>query len=321
MMWKRLTQAPEKVREQRAVFYDTLNDLMNANDKIVVLEADLGGASGSTRVKKAHPDRYVQCGIMEANMIGMAAGMSMRGFVPFAHSFAPFASRRVGDQIFLAGAYSHNTINIYASDPGVCAATNGGTHTTFEDVSFLRAIPGVEIYDPADGVQLEWLIRELIGREGVHYIRTTRKDIMPVYEPGSTFEIGRGNVLCKGTDVLLIAAGTVLEDALRAAEQLEALGVSTEVIDMFSIKPLDTELIRSEIAGKKLVITCDNHSVTGGLGTAVAEVLSELPAHPPLKRIGVREQFGQVGSLSYLKRAYGLDAESIAKVAREALGI
>ena len=321
MMWKRLTQAPEKVREQRAVFYDTLIDLMNENDKIVALEADLGGASGSTRVQRAHPERFVQCGIMEANMIGMAAGMSMRGFVPFAHSFAPFASRRVGDQIFLAGAYSHNTLNIYASDPGVCAATNGGTHTTFEDISFLRAIPGVEIYDPADGVQLEWLIRELIGRTGVHYIRTTRKDIKPIYAAGSTFEIGRGNILCKGSDVLMIAAGTVLEDALQAAEALEALGVSTEVVDMFSIKPLDRELILSEITGKKLVLTCENHSVIGGLGGAVAEVLSELPAHPPLKRIGVRDQFGQVGSLSYLKRAYGLDAQSITNAAREALGI
>ena len=318
-MWKRLERASEKAREQRVVFYQTLEVLMDENPKIVALEADLGGASGSLRVKRSHPENFIECGIMEANMIGVAAGMSMRGFVPFVHSFSPFASRRVADQVFLAGAYSHNTINIYASDPGVCAATNGGTHTSFEDVSLMRAIPGVEVYDPADGVQLEWLIRTLADRSGVHYIRTTRKDILPVYEPGSTFELGKGNVLCEGGDVLMIAAGTVLEDALGAAKALTESGVSVEVVDMFTLKPLDEELVLREAAGKRLVVTVENHSITGGLGSAVAELLAARPVHAPLLRVGVREQFGQVGSLKYLKRAYGLDAESIVAAVRAAL--
>lgn len=318
-MWKRLERAPEKAREQRVVFYQTLEVLMDENPKIVALEADLGGASGSLRVKRSHPENFIECGIMEANMIGVAAGMSMRGFVPFVHSFSPFASRRVADQVFLAGAYSHNTINIYASDPGVCAATNGGTHTSFEDVSLMRAIPGVEVYDPADGVQLEWLIRTLAERSGVHYIRTTRKDILPVYEPGSTFELGKGNVLCEGGDVLMIAAGTVLEDALGAAKALAESGVSVEVVDMFTLKPLDEELVLREAVGKRLVVTVENHSITGGLGSAVAELLAARPVHAPLLRVGVREQFGQVGSLKYLKRAYGLDAESIVAAVRAAL--
>ena len=318
-MWKRLERAPEKAREQRVVFYQTLEVLMDENPKIVALEADLGGASGSLRVKRSHPENFIECGIMEANMIGVAAGMSMRGFVPFVHSFSPFASRRVADQVFLAGAYSHNTINIYASDPGVCAATNGGTHTSFEDVSLMRAIPGVEVYDPADGVQLEWLIRTLADRSGVHYIRTTRKDILPVYEPGSTFELGKGNVLCEGGDVLMIAAGTVMEDALGAAKALAESGVSVEVVDMFTLKPLDEELVLREAAGKRLVVTVENHSITGGLGSAVAELLAARPVHAPLLRVGVREQFGQVGSLKYLKRAYGLDAESIVAAVRAAL--
>lgn len=318
-MWKRLEAAPEKVREQRVVFYETLEQLMDENPRIVALEADLGGASGSLRIKRTHPEQFIECGIMEANMTGVAAGMSMRGFVPFMHTFAPFASRRIADQLFLAGAYSHNTLNVYASDPGVCAATNGGTHTTFEDISLMRAIPGVEVFDPADGVQLEWLIRELVQRSGVHYIRTTRKDIMPIYAPGSSFEIGKGNVLCKGGDVLLISMGTVLEDALQAAEVLGKEGISVEVVDMFTVKPLDKELILREAAGKRLIVTCENHSVTGGLGSAVAEVLAALPSHAPLKRIGVQDQFGQVGSLKYLKRAYGLDAQSITEDVRAAL--
>lgn len=311
-MWQLYKPDGAAVREQRVVFYQTLERMMDAQDKIVVLEADLGGASGSLRVKKSHPKQFIECGIMEANMIGVAAGMSMRGYVPFVHTFAPFASRRVGDQIFLEGAYAHNTLNIYASDPGVCAATNGGTHTSFEDVSFMRAIPNVEVFDPADGAQLEWLLGELVNRTGVHYIRTTRKDIMPIYAYGSDFEIGKGNVLREGTDVLMISAGTSLEDTLKAAELLESKGISVEVIDMFTIKPLDVDLIRSRIAGKRMVVTCENHSVIGGLGGAVAEALAELPEHPPLKRIGVQDQFGQVGSLKYLKQSYGIDAQSIA---------
>ena len=318
-MWKLLNEAPENAREQRAVIYETLGSLMDEDRRIVVMEADLGGASGSTKIKKAHADRYIECGIMEANMMGVAAGLSMRGFVPFVHTFAPFAVRRAADQVFLEGAYARNTLNIYASDPGVCAAQNGGTHTTFEDISVMRAIPEVMVFDPADGVQLEWLVRELVGMKGVHYIRTTRKSIKPVYAPGSTFEIGRGNVLRKGGDVLMVAMGQVLEDALDAADALEKEGVSVEVVDMFTVKPLDRELLLSEIQGKKLIVTCENHSVIGGLGAAVAEVLAELPSHAPMRRVGVKDQFGQVGSLGYLKKAYGLDAGAIADCVLRAL--
>ena len=322
-MWRLLEKTPEKAREQREVFRDTLIDMMNADCKIIMLEADLGGASGSLKIGAAHPDRYIECGIMEANMIGVAAGMSMRGFTPFVHTFAPFASRRVADQVFLEGAYAGNTINIYASDPGICAATNGGTHTTFEDISLMRSIPGVMVFDPADGVQFEWLLRTLVVLRGVHYIRTTRKSIMPIYEPSSTFEIGKGNILRRtGKDsVLLIAMGQVLEGALTAASQLETEGIAVEVIDMFTVKPLDRALILSETEGKQLVVTCENHSVYGGLGSAVAEVLSELPSRAPLCRIGVEDRFGQAGSLDYLRKDYGLDASSIASRIRERLRV
>ncbi|MCR4819155.1 MAG: transketolase family protein [Fretibacterium sp.] len=318
-MWRLIEKTPEKAREQREVFRDTLIDLMDSDEKIVMLEADLGGASGSLKIGRAHPERYFECGVMEANMVGVASGMSMRGFKPFLHTFAPFASRRVADQVFLEGAYAGNTLNIYASDPGVCAATNGGTHTTFEDISLMRAIPEVMVFDPADGVQLEWLLRTLAGMSGVHYIRTTRKDILPVYAPGSSFEIGRGNILRRGSEVLIIAMGQILEDALSAAEQLESGGVSAEVIDMFTVKPLDRALIISEAEGKRLVVTCENHSIYGGLGSCVAEVLSELPAHAPLCRVGVADRFGQVGSLNYLKKDYGLDAGAIVSRIRERL--
>lgn len=318
-MWKLIEELPCKVHEQREVFTETLINLMNTNEKIVMLEADLGGASGSLKIKNYCPERYIECGIMEANMIGVAAGLSMRGFIPFVHSFAPFLARRSADQLFLEGAYAGNTINLYASDPGVCAATNGGTHTTFEDISLMRAIPNVMVFDPADGVQFEWLIRELISLSGVHYIRTTRKNIMPVYQSNSTFEIGKGNIVKQGKDILLIAAGQELEEALEAAAQLESEGISTEVIDMFTLKPLDKDLILSESANKSLIITCENHSIYGGLGSGVAEVLSELKNHSPLYRIGIKDCFGQVGSVSYLKKAYNLTASDIVQQVHEQL--
>lgn len=301
--------------EMRRVFVDTLMALMAENGKIVAQEADLGTASSFIRIQKQFPERFVEMGISEANMIGVAAGLSMRGFIPFVHSFAPFVSRRVGDQLFLEGAYARNTINIYASDPGVCAAANGGTHMTFEDVAQVRAIPGVEVYDPADGVQLAWLIREVVTRKGVHYIRTNRKEMPQIYTEGSTFEVGKGNVLRQGQDVLVIAAGELVRPALDAAETLAAQGISAEVIDMFTFKPLDHELILREAKGKKRIIVAENHNVIGGLGSAVAETLADAGCGVPLSRIGVDERFGQVGSIDFLKKDYGLTPEHIVSCA------
>ncbi|MCI8597174.1 MAG: alpha-ketoacid dehydrogenase subunit beta, partial [Lachnospiraceae bacterium] len=263
-MWKLTEQKGEQ--EMRKVFVQTLDKLMNENEKVIALEADLGGASGFSKLGKSHPKQFINVGIAEANMIGIAAGLSMRGLTPFLHTFAPFAVRRACDQIFLEGAYAGNTLNIYGSDPGVCAATNGGTHTTFEDLAVMRAIPEVEIYDPADGVQLEWLIGEMIGRKGVHYIRTTRKQMPDIYQEGSVFEIGKANVLREGADVLLIAAGLGLKPALDAAEVLQEKGIDAAVVDMFTIAPLDADTIRSQMSGKKLVVTVENHNITNGLG-------------------------------------------------------
>ena len=161
-MWKLCDLNAGKSKELKLVFSETLQKIMDENPNVIALEADLGGASSFLNIKKTHPDQFLDVGIAEANMIGTAAGLSMLGYIPFVHSFCPFASRRVEDQVFLAGAYSKNTINIYSSDPGVCAATNGGTHTSFEDLAFMRALPEALVFDPADDVQLAWLIRELI---------------------------------------------------------------------------------------------------------------------------------------------------------------
>ena len=317
-MWS-LCNETFAAKEQRAVFVETLQSIMDENPRVVALDADLGAASGFNKIKKSHPHNFVQVGIAEANMIGVAAGMSLRGFIPFVHTFAPFVARRACDQVFMAGAYSRNTINIYASDPGVCAAVNGGTHTTLEDLGFMRALPNALVFDPADGVQLAWLIRELVKHTGIHYIRTIRRDIRPIYAPGSTFEIGKGNVLVQGKDVLLIAMGELVSEALDAAKALNEKGINAEVIDMFTVKPLDRELILKEAAGKKLIVTCENHSIINGLGSAVADVLAEEAIPVRLRKVGVNDQFGQVGSLRYLKEAYGLTASNIVQVVMDNL--
>ena len=301
----------EAGRELRDCVVETLQELMKDDDKITALEADLGGASGFTKIKKTNPERFIQCGIAEANMMGVAAGLSLTGFKPFTHTFAPFATRRVFDQLFLSGAYAGNTINVYGSDPGFSVASNGGTHTAWEDVALIREMPGAVICDPADDVQMEWIIKEFLKMEGIHYVRSNRKAVRNVYKKGSSFKIGQGNILKEGKDILIIAAGQLVSEALDCAEELEKEGYSVEVIDMFTIKPLDEKLLIKEAKGKSKIVTIENHSIYGGLGSAVSEVIAENGISVPVKRIGVKEKFGQVGTAEFLQEEFGLTAKQI----------
>ena len=295
----------KKGKELRMVVVETLQDMMKSDAQVVAMEADLGGASGFTKIQKSNPDRFIQCGISEANMTGVAAGLSVTGFKPYLHTFGPFASRRIYDQIFLSGAYAGNTMNIYGSDPGFTAGPNGGTHTTWEDVALMRAIPHAVVCDAADEVQLDWMVREFAKMEGVHYFRANRKDVRNVYEKGSVFEMGKGNIVREGSDVLIISAGQE--------------GISVEVIDMFCIKPLDEELILREAAGKKAVVTFENHSIIGGLGSAVAEVLAEQNISVKFKRHGVSERFGAVGTPEFLQKEFKLTADDLLQTVKNTL--
>ena len=310
-MFKVVEDRSKKGKDLRDVFVESLQELMKKDSAVVALEADLGGASHFTRIAKTNPDRFVQCGISEANMMGVAAGMSSVGFKPYTHTFGPFATRRAFDQIYLSGAYAQNTLNIWGSDPGFCAGGNGGTHTTWEDVALMRTIPGSVVVDAADETQLRWVVSKFSELEGIHYVRANRKPVRNVYAEGSTFQLGRGNVVRQGDDVLIICAGQILSDALDGAEALEAQGITCEVVDMFTIKPLDEELILSEAAGKKAVVTFENHNVTGGLGSAVAECLLEHGVQTKFKRLGVTEEFGQVGTQEFLQKEFGLCAEDL----------
>ena len=197
--------------------------------------------------------------------------------------------------------------------------TNGGTHTTWEDMALMRSIPGAVVCDPADETQLRWIVSEFAATEGIHYIRANRKDVRNVYEPGSTFQMGKGNLLVQGSDVLLVACGQLVSEALDAAEVLAEQGVSCSVIDMFCVKPLDEELLLSEAAGKKLVVTFENHGVIGGLGDACAAVLAESGCGVRLVRHGVKERFGQVGTPAWLQKDFHLTAEDLMNTVKEGL--
>ena len=215
-------------REMRAVYCETLCQMAREDSRICVLDADLIGSSGMGPFFKEFPDRAVDCGIQEANMVGMAAGLSAAGMVPFAHSFAPFATRRVMDQIFISCAYGKQNVRIVGSDPGVTAAYNGGTHMPFEDMGCLMSIPKITLVEPCDSVQLEQVIRMLQDAYGVYYIRMLRKNAVGIYEQGSTFELGKIPVLREGKDVCIAASGIMVAEAMKAAKVLEERGISAD---------------------------------------------------------------------------------------------
>jgi transketolase len=272
------------------------------------------------KIRDTNPDRFVNIGIAEANMAGVAAGLSVVGFKPFIHSFAPFASRRLFDQLFLSGAYARNTVNVYGSDPGFTAGPNGGTHTSYEDAGLMRLIPHAVVCDAADNTQAAWIVKAFAKIEGIHYLRGNRKAIPRVYEDGAEFVLGTGNVLTQGTDALILTCGQLVTDALKAAAALSAQGISATVVDMFTIKPLDTALILSQVPKHTATVVFENHNIIGGLGSAVAETIAEGGIATRFKRVGVNERFGAVGTQDFLQKAYGLTSGDLVSAVKACLG-
>ncbi|WP_078543690.1 transketolase family protein [Litchfieldia alkalitelluris] len=301
--------------EMRQMYASTILALAKKNPEVIALEADLMSAISTNKIIKEIPEQIINCGIMEANMMGVAAGLSITGKIPYIHTFAQFATRRAFDQLFVSGAYARCNLKIVGSDSGVTAEHNGGTHMAFEDLGLVRLIPGATVFEASDSTMLGYLLRSIEKERGIHYIRTVRKKAMKLYHEGETFEAGKGKVLREGNDVTLIASGIMVAESLAAAELLEKEGISAAVIDMFTIKPIDQELVVKYAEKTGLVITAENHNVIGGLGSAVAEVLGE-HCPTPMYRIGVREQFGQVGVTEYLKKFYKLRASDIVEVVK-----
>ncbi len=303
--------------EMRAMYAQCLGELMERDEKLVLLDADLSKACGTFPLRKRFPDRIYDCGVAEQNMISIAAGLASYGYKPWAESFAPFATRRVCDQIAISVCYAKRNVKIVGTDPGIAAELNGGTHMSLEDMGVVRSIPGLVIFEPTDTVQLKAAMPLLHAYEGPVYMRMNRKEFPTVFPEGYRFDLFKADLLRAGTDVTILAAGLMVSESLQAAETLAAEGISCEVINVHTIKPIDRETILASAKKTGVIVTAENHNVIGGLRSAVLEALAHDPV--PVWAVGAEDRFGEVGKLPYLKEALGLNAAHLAAVVREAV--
>lgn len=297
-------------KEIYQIFAETLRELLATDERVVYLDADLMSAMKTKQLWTDFPDRVINVGIAEANMAGVAAGLFLTGQIPYIHSFAPFTTRRNFDQLFVSIAYAGKSLRIIGSEPGICASENGGTHMSFEDMALIRSIPEACIIDVSDRFMFRSFLKSTKERKGITYIRTPRRGLQDIYTEETVFSIGKGIVLREGKDITIVASGIMVVTALEAADILSRSGISAKVVDPVTIKPLDEKLIIRCAEETGAVVTAENHSIIGGLGSAVSELLSE--KHPvPMGRIGVKDRFGQVGKEDYLRPTYALQATDI----------
>lgn len=302
----------------RAAYGETLIELANAGVPVVAVEADLSGSTTTKKLGDAYPERLFNVGIAEQDMVGVAAGLSLTGKVAFTGSFAVFGTGRVYDQIRNTVCYANLDVKIAPTHAGVSVGPDGGSHQMVEDIALMRVLPNMRVLVPADFAAAKAAIKLAAETPGPVYIRMGRASVPCVYDENSVFEVGRAKVLREGSDVTIVACGVEIDEALKAAEALAEKGVSAEVIDAFSIKPLDEETILASARKTGCVVTAEEHSVIGGLGGAVAELLSEkLPL--PLVRVGMRDCFGTSGEMAELMREFELDAPAIASAVDEVL--
>ena len=295
----------------RESYGNALKELGAENPNVLVLDADLAGATKTGVFKKAYPDRFFDCGIAEGNMVGIAAGLATTGKIPFCSTFAMFAAGRAFEQVRNSVGYPHLNVKIAATHAGISVGEDGATHQCNEDIALMRTIPGMVVLNPADDVEARAAVKAAAEYEGPVYLRFGRLAV-PVFndEANYKFEIGKGILLREGTDLTIVATGLCVNSALEAAEKLAAEGISAEVINIHTIKPLDEEIILKSAKKTGKVVTAEEHSVISGLGSAVCDVLSEkLPT--PVKKIGVYDVFGESGPAVKLLEKYKLDGAGV----------
>lgn len=304
----------------RESYGNALKELaQNGADNLVVLDADLSAATKTAIFKNAFPDRHINCGIAESNMMSVAAGLSTMGYVPFASSFAMFAAGRAFEQIRNSVGYPHLNVKIGATHAGISVGEDGASHQCCEDFALMRSIPGMVVICPADDVEARQAVIAAYHYDGPVYLRFGRLAVPVFHNDDYKFEIGKGELVKEGSDVTIIANGLMVAEAINAADELKAEGIDAEVINIATIKPLDTELIVKSAKKTGKVITVEEHNVIGGLGEAVCSALSEcFPT--PVKRIGINDVFGHSGPAKDLLKQFGLSAENIVKETKEFLG-
>ena len=295
----------------RESYGNALAELGREHEDVVVLDADLAGATKTSIFKKAFPDRHIDCGIAEANMMGIAAGLATTGMVPFASTFAMFAAGRAFEQVRNSIGYPHLNVKIGATHAGISVGEDGASHQCNEDIALMRTIPGMTIINPSDDIEAKAAVKAAYEMEGPVYLRFGRLAVPVINDrPDYKFEIGKGVILRDGSDVALIATGLCVSSALEAADRLSADGISAMVINMHTIKPLDKDLVLKAAKKTGKIVTVEEHSVIGGLGGAVCEVLCD--SEPvPVKRIGMNDVFGESGPAAALLEKYGLDGKGV----------
>ena len=299
----------------RESYGNALVELGREHADVVVLDADLAGATKTSTFKKEFPDRHFDCGIAEGNMMAVAAGIASMGMVPFASTFAMFAAGRAFEQVRNSIGYPHLNVKIGATHGGISVGEDGASHQCCEDFALMRSIPGMTVICPADDVEARAAVKAAYEFEGPVYLRFGRSGVPVFHDEDFKFEIGKGEVLQDGNDIAIIATGIMVGEAMKAGEELRAEGINARVINLSTIKPLDEELIlkAAEECGK--IVTCEEHSIIGGLGEAVSSLLSEkLPT--PVRRIGVNDEFGHSGPAAELLRDFGLSAENIVETVK-----
>lgn len=299
----------------RESYGSALAELGESNPDVVVLDADLCESTKTVYFKKRFPDRFFDCGIAEANMISVAAGLASCGKIPFCSSFAMFAAGRAFEQIRNIVGYPHLNVKIGATHAGITVGEDGATHQCLEDLALMRAIPGMTVISPADDTEARAAVAAAAAMDGPVYLRFGRYGVPVLFDPADYhFEIGKGILLAPGSDVTLIATGIMVDAALSARNLLANVGISAEVIDIHTVKPIDRELIVASAARTGAVVTCEEHNIIGGLGSAVCEILCEtLPA--PVERVGIQDVFGRSGKVPELLELYGLTPSAIARKA------
>lgn len=301
----------------RDSYGNALVELGKEHDNLVVLDADLAAATKTGMFKKVFPERHIDCGIAESNMAGVAAGLSLTGKIPFMSSFAMFAAGRAFEQVRNSIGYPHLNVKIGATHAGITVGEDGATHQCNEDIALMRTIPGMVVMCPADDVEAKAAVRAAVEYDGPVYIRFGRAAVPVINDtPDYKFEIGKGTVVREGTDVTIVATGICVDSALGAAEKLAAEGISAEVINICTIKPLDEDIIIKSAKKTGKVVTAEEHSVIGGLGSAVCDALCK--SYPtPVYKIGMQDCFGESGSAAALVQKYKLDAQGVYEQVKE----
>lgn len=308
-----------KTEDMRERFAATLIELAKEDPDIVLINSDSKKYSGTASFETEFPDRSFNVGIAEANMVSVAAGMASFGKVPFVTSFTSFASRRCFDQVTISWAYSGLHGVMVGANPGVASELNGGTHMSFEDIGIYRTIPRMVILEPCDAIELAGAMHEIVKLRQPVYLRLFRGKAPVLHADDFQFHIGRGEVMMDGSDVTLISYGMTVSHCMEAAEKLKADHISARVLNLCTIKPIDADLIVKAAQETKKLVTVDNHNVIGGIGSAVAEVVTSSDCPVQVRRLGVQDRFGEVGKLPYLEKVFGLDPDSIADSVRDFL--